>query len=108
MPFVGNTYVQYLKRDSNSALAIFPEGQRQFDGRFKAHMVRTGGFVIAKNTDSDIIPVYHNMTDRINDQKREYNCTGKVYCIFGAPIKTRGREIEEVKREYLESIFRLE
>jgi len=100
-------YTEYLKKNENTTLAMFPEGKRVFDGEFKLENIKTGGFVIAKNIGADIVPVYHNIRDRFDDVKKEYNTATKVYCIYGAPIEVNDRDINDVKKEYYNSMLTL-
>lgn len=110
-PFVGKDkgitqmYTDYLNKHSDRTLALFPEGHRNFDNDFKFKDIKTGGFVIAKNTGHKIIPLFHNMMDRINDKNKEYHALSKIYCLYGKPIEVEGREIEDIKKEYYDQMI---
>ncbi len=99
-------YSEYLINNKLAILAIFPEGKRVFDGQFNKENIRTGAFVIAKNTGMDIVPVYHNLRDSIDDVKKEYRANN-IYCIYGAPIKVKDREMNEIIEEYYNSMINL-
>ena len=100
-------YTEYLKENSSAVLTMFPEGKRVFSNEFKLENIRSGGFIIAKNTNSDIVPVYHNIKDRFDDVKREYNSVAKIYCIYGTTISTENKDIDDIKKEYYESMLKL-
>lgn len=110
IPFVGKDkgitqlYTDYLKKNQHCVLAMFPEGHRMFENDFKLADIKTGGFVIAKNTGLKIVPLYHNMMDKINDVKKEYHSTLPIYCLFGKPIEVEGREIDDIKQEYFDAM----
>lgn len=110
VPFVGKDkgitqfYTSYLIKHPERVLALFPEGHRNFAHDFKYEDIKTGGFVIAKNTGQQIVPMYHNMMDRMDDVKKEYHGTAQIYCLYGKPIDVEGKEIDVIKKEYYDAM----
>lgn len=100
-------YSEFLQENKSAILAIFPEGKRIFDGEFKRDALKSGGFVIAKNTGMDIVPVYHNLIDSVDDVKKEYR-RANIFCLYGDPIKVGDREIKEVIDEYYQEMIKLQ
>ncbi|VBB18952.1 hypothetical protein YASMINEVIRUS_1484 [Yasminevirus sp. GU-2018] len=118
IPFVGDKggkgitqmYTDFLNDDDNKelVLSLFPTGSRIFiEDDLKLEELKSGGFVIAKNLGLEIVPMYHNIIDSFHDVKKEYNPTAELFCVHGAPIKTEGREIDQIKQEYHESMLKL-
>ncbi|VBB18951.1 hypothetical protein YASMINEVIRUS_1483 [Yasminevirus sp. GU-2018] len=101
------TYTDYLKEHTDTTLIIFPEGHRHFTRDFKIEDIKSGGFVIAKNTGQKIIPAYHNLIDGFNDKKMEYDPTKKIFCIVGTPIDTTDKSIEDIKLDYYNEMIKL-
>lgn len=101
-------YIEYLEKNVDAVLAMFPEGKRIFTRSFKREDMRNGGFVIAKKTGMCIVPMYHNLIDRFDDVKREYNSQKKVYCLYGSPIDTVDKTIDMIKKEYYDAMIDLE
>jgi len=100
-------YSEFLQENKSAVLAIFPEGKRVFNGEFKRDDLKSGGFVIAKNTGMDIVPVYHNLIDSVDDVKKEYK-KANIFCLYGDPIKVGDREIKEVMDEYYQVMLKLQ
>jgi len=96
-----------LKNSNDASLTIFPEGKRTFSDDIMLEDIKTGGFVVAKNTGVDIIPVYHNLLDNFNDVKMEYTYNNDVYCLFGEPIKVENKDLEQLKTEYYVNMKKL-
>lgn len=103
-------YSNMLNDPNNSSLAlsIFPTGQRIFvkDDIILSDL-KSGGFVIAKYTGADIVPVYHNLIDAFNDVTKTYSPNNKVYCVMGEPIKTKDVEIQDLQLMYHTSLIEL-
>jgi 1-acyl-sn-glycerol-3-phosphate acyltransferase len=100
-------YSEFLQQNKSAVLAIFPEGKRVFNGEFKRDDLKSGGFVIAKNTGMDIVPVYHNLMDSVDDVKKEYK-RANIFCLYGDPINVGDREIKEVMDEYHQQMIKLQ
>lgn len=100
-------YTEYLQKNKNAVLAIFPEGKRIFTDEFKLENLRTGGFVIAKNLNQQIVPIYHNIRDRFDDIKKQYISQPKVYCIYGDPIDVNEKTIDAIKLDYFNAMIGL-
>lgn len=100
-------YTEYLQQYQNAVLVLFPEGQRNFIDQFKLEDLRSGGFVIAKNLNQQIVPVFHNIKDRFDDVKQEYNDKLAVYCVYGDPIDVQGKELDDIKLEYHQEMLKL-
>ncbi len=101
-------YTDYLMKNPSAVLAMFPEGKRVFTRKFKLEDIRKGGFVIAKKTGMYIVPMYHNLIDRFDDVNQEYDSSKKIYCLYGTPIDTLDRSIDDVKKEYYDAMVVLE
>jgi 1-acyl-sn-glycerol-3-phosphate acyltransferase len=99
--------IDILKKDTKASLTMFPEGKRTFSDNILLEDIKTGGIVVAIEIGADIIPVYHNILDSFDDVKMEYVCGNKIYCIWGAPIKVQGKDINQLKLEYYENILKL-
>jgi len=99
--------IDMFKKDTKATLTMFPEGKRTFSDNILLEDIRTGGFVVAREISADIVPVYHNILDRFNDEKMEYVCGDKIYCVWGAPINVQGKDINQLKNEYYESMLKL-
>jgi 1-acyl-sn-glycerol-3-phosphate acyltransferase len=107
-PSITEAMISTLKNDTNIAMTIFPEGQRNFHDDIKSGDIKTGGFVTATKVGIDIVPIYHNMMDRYNDEKMEYHTNKKIYCFWGEPIKVEGKTIEQLTQEYYERMKELQ
>lgn len=107
-PGITQQMIDILTHDPKTALTMFPEGQRNFLDDFKLQDIRTGGFVVALNVGIDILPIYHNIMDRFNDDKMEYRSDKKIYCVWGEPISVSGKTIDQLKNEYYESMKKLQ
>lgn len=107
---ITHKYSNLLNDPDNSdlALSIFPTGKRIFV-KDDIHLsdLKSGGFVIAKHTGADIIPVYHNLIDAFNDVTKTYDSDKKVYCLMGQPIKTDGMTIKDLQTSYHNSLIEL-
>lgn len=100
--------INYLYKNEDSELGIFPEGHRMNTKHMDYDTIKTGGFVIAKSLGKDVVPICHNTIDRMNDFKKEYNPYNRTCCISGTPITTENKSIEEIKKEYYEQMCQLE
>lgn len=99
--------INILSQDTEASLSLFPEGQRNFHDDIKFDELKTGGFVVAKETGMNIVPVYHNIMDRFDDDKYEYHNDKKIFCIWGKPIEVQGKDIAQLHLEYFESMRKL-
>jgi 1-acyl-sn-glycerol-3-phosphate acyltransferase len=104
---ITHMYSKLLNDSDNSdlALSIFPTGKRIFvKDDIDLNDLKSGGFVIAKQTGADIIPVYHNLIDAFNDVTKTYDSDKKVYCVMGEPIKTDGITVQDLQLSYHNSL----
>ena len=92
-------HMTQLLNDTHLSLLLFPEGTRNYVPR-TLNDLRTGAFVIACNAGVPIVPIRYNMLDKVNDTQKSFGWTEKTHVIFGAPIATKDRDVEEVMEEY--------
>ena len=91
------TYAAQLIRDGVS-IYLAPEGTRSATG--KIGKLKKGGFHLAKDTHTPIVPVAIKGTLDILPKGGRVMHTGKrVEVTIGAPISVEDREIEEVMAE---------
>lgn len=103
-------YSNFLNHPDNidMVFTVFPTGKRIFV-KDDIHLtdLKSGGFVIAKNINCDIVPVYHNIIDVFNDTTKSFNLNKRVYCLMGKPIKTKDKSIDELKQLYYDALIKL-
>lgn len=100
--------VNKLKANPNLALALFPEGERLFDHKFHPEKVRSGGFAIAKQAGCPILPIYQTYGNILQDDSRKYRFDGRSFIIFGKPIVTENKEVNQLIDEYCQEMLKLE
>ncbi len=85
-----------LRRGVNVWIA--PEGTRSPDGRLGKF--KKGGFMLARDTGADIVPIAIDGSRHILPKNTKVIQRGaRVRVSFGAPIRTEGRELNEVTAE---------
>lgn len=101
--------IRKLKEHDSLSLYIYTEGERQLDNKFNKKL-RTGTFHIAKSLNYDIVPIYQNYGNILNDKKQEYypSYRKKIKTIVGTPISPEGKSAEKLKDEYIEQMLMLE
>jgi 1-acyl-sn-glycerol-3-phosphate acyltransferase len=88
-----------LLNDTELSLLLFPEGTRNYVPR-TLNELRTGAFVIACNAGVPIVPIRYNILDKVNDRQKSFAWKQKTYVVFGAPIETKDRDLNDVMEEY--------
>jgi len=77
---------------------IAPEGTRSVDGRIAKF--KKGGFILARDTAADIIPVaIDGSRDILPKNTRVIQRGARVRVTFGAPVSVAGRELNDVMAE---------
>jgi 1-acyl-sn-glycerol-3-phosphate acyltransferase len=100
--------LDHSKNNRDIDLCFFPEGHRFLDGKMTEERLHNGGFIIAKELGLDIVPVYHNMMECVDDNNMEINENNDIYFIVSSidnPIRTKDREIQEIKKEFIERMI---
>ena len=88
-----------LLKETNISLLLFPEGTRNYTPRTLKEL-RTGAFVIACQSGVPILPIRYNIIDAIHDKKKKFYWNVKTKAVFGSPILTKDRKIEDVMEEF--------
>lgn len=77
---------------------IAPEGTRSVDG--KIAKFKKGGFILARDTGADIIPIgIDGSRDILPKNTRIFQRGARVKVTFGAPIRVGDRDLNEVSAE---------
>jgi 1-acyl-sn-glycerol-3-phosphate acyltransferase len=98
-----------LIKEKKYSFLIFPEGTRSLDGRLQEF--RRGGFFLAQESRTDIVPVSISGTFELMPKGRFFVKKGTISVIFHPPVSLQGRTfddmtslIEEVKRIVLSGL----
>jgi 1-acyl-sn-glycerol-3-phosphate acyltransferase len=77
---------------------LAPEGTRSIDG--KIAKFKKGGFILARDTGADIVPVaIDGSRDILPKNTKIFQRGARVKVTFGAPIKVGARELNDVSAE---------
>lgn len=93
-----NIIIERLKKNTSS-LFIFPEGTRNFKPK-SLKKLKTGGFVIAQKTGIPIVPICINTLESFNDKTMLYIKNQETKIIFGNPIITKNKLLDDIIKEY--------
>lgn len=100
---------EFLIKNKNYSIGIFPEGTRQYNCKFNKDIIKTGPFVISKKTNIPILPIYHNIGKAINDKKFTIKFGETINILIGEPMYPDEYEtIEKYKDEYIKQMLELE
>jgi len=81
-------YASKLIREKGYSFLIFPEGTRSRDG--KLHEFRRGGFFLALNSQTPIVPITIKGTYALMPKGSFFIKRGKIIVIFHAPVSVKG------------------
>jgi 1-acyl-sn-glycerol-3-phosphate acyltransferase len=84
-----NTKHQIIQKlNENYIVQLFPQGTRERNKSFKKNeiILKKGSIEIALENNVPIVLCYHNVGDRIDDEKKLIHFHKKVYAIFSNPI----------------------
>lgn len=92
--------------DTNNSLIIAPNGRFVNDDQFTLDSLSDGAFIAARKTNVKIIPVYHNLSNSF-DVDNQFHMCKKTYVICGKPINPCGKNIGDIKQEYIDAMKKL-
>jgi len=81
-------YASKLIREKGYSFLIFPEGTRSRDG--KLHEFRRGGFFLALNSQTPIVPITIKGTYDLMPKGSFFIKRGKIIVIFHPPVSVKG------------------
>ena len=79
------------------SICIFPEGTRTITG--KLNPLKKGGFHMAKNTNTKILPIAVKGFFQIKPKNRWTINKGKAIMLIGHPIHVVDKTVEEIMQE---------
>lgn len=85
------------KINSGRSVLIFPEGTRVPYG--EARELKVGGFVLAKKTKADILPIAHD-SGRLWPRHSLLKKSGTINVVIGKPISTQDSSSDDLKIMY--------
>ncbi|MBE0460498.1 MAG: 1-acyl-sn-glycerol-3-phosphate acyltransferase [Candidatus Aminicenantes bacterium] len=83
-------YASKLIKEKGYSFLIFPEGTRSRDG--KLHEFRRGGFFLALNSQTPIVPITIKGTYDLMPKGSFFIKRGKIFVIFHEPVSVKGFE----------------
>lgn len=99
----GKKAMKQLIQDGNEKLGlgryiiIFPEGTRTTYG--ESRPLKAGGFVLAKQTKADILPVAHD-AGRLWPRNSFIKKSGSIKVVIGKPFSTEELSANEIREKY--------
>ena len=92
--YVGNSYISFFYTVN---VGIMPEGSRTKDGKMQPF--KKGGFHMAMNTSTSILPVGVPGVFSIKPKNRWWIKPGKIIINIGAPIDSKNKSVDNLLLE---------